>query len=146
NYALKSTMVSEGDIVKGAFFNPNDRNVVVVDKSYADLWNLKPGSVVNVADALYPVIGVVSSHARTARADIYMNWEDAKKAINKRLTVPLDDEANIFLVASTGGEFNATAMKKAQELLEGNLSANSVNCSLHVVDFMGLSKNTLNYV
>jgi ABC-type antimicrobial peptide transport system permease subunit len=145
-YALKSTMVSEGDIVKGAFFNPNDRNVVVVDKSYADLWNLKPGSVVNVADALYPVIGVVSSHARTARADIYMNWEDAKKAINKRLTVPLDDEANIFLVASTGGEFNATAMKKAQELLESNLSANAVNCSLHVVDFMGLSKNTLNYV
>ena len=146
NYALSSTMVSEADIVKGVFFNTNDRNVVVVDKSYADLWNLKPGSVVNVADALYPVIGVVSSHARTARADIYMNWEDAKKAINKRLKVLLGDEANIFLVASTGGEFNATAMKKAQELLEGNLSANAVNCSLHIVDFMGLSKNTLNYV
>ncbi|MDD3001027.1 MAG: FtsX-like permease family protein [Candidatus Riflebacteria bacterium] len=145
-YALKSTMVSEADIIKGVFFNPNDRNVVVIDKSYADLWNLKPGSVVNVADALYPVIGVVSSHARTARADIYMNWEDAKIAINKRLTVPLGDEANIFLVASNGGEYNAVAMKKSRELLEGNLSANAVNCSLHIVDFMGLSKDTLNYV
>jgi ABC-type antimicrobial peptide transport system permease subunit len=145
-YALASTMVSEKDIIKGTYFSPTDKNVVVIDKSYAELWNLKPGSVVNIANALYPVIGVVSSHARTARADIYMNWQDAKTAINKRLTEPLEDEANLFLVASTGGEFNATAMEKAKRVVDSELWAYAVNCSLHIVDFMGISKETLKYL
>jgi ABC-type antimicrobial peptide transport system permease subunit len=145
-YALASTMVSERDIIAGTYFSPTDKNVVVIDKSYAELWNLKPGSVVNIANALYPVIGVVSSHARTARADIYMNWRDAKTAINKRLTEPLADEANLFLVASAGGEFNAAAIEKAKKVVDSELWAYAVNCSLHVADFMGISKETLKYL
>lgn len=143
NYALASTMVSEKDIIKGTYFSPSDRNVVIIDKSYAELWNLKPGSVVNIANALYPIIGVVSSHARTARADIYMNWPDAKLAINKRLTNPLEDEANLFLIASKGGEFNATAIEKAKKVVDSELWAYAVNCSLNIVDFMGISKENL---
>lgn len=147
-WALRSTMVSKYDIIKGAFFTPGDRNVVVLDKSYAELWNLKPGSYVNIADALYPVIGIVSSHARTARADIYMNWRDAEFAINKRITKPLLNEANIFLVASKSAEENAVAMKKAQEIMRQveELKANTVNCAVHAKDFMGISRSTLKYV
>lgn len=147
-WALRSTMVSKYDIVKGTFFNPGDRNVVVLDKSYADMWNLKPGSYVNIADALYPVIGVVTSEARTARADIYMNWKDAEFAINKRISKPLLNEANIFLVASKSGEVNSIAMKKAQEILRTteDLKASAVNCAVHAKDFMGISRSTLKYV
>ena len=147
-WALRSTMVSKYDIVKGAFFNPGDRNVVVLDKSYAEMWNLKPGSYVNIADSLYPVIGIVGSHARTARADIYMNWRDAETAINKRISKPLFNEANVFLVASKGAEVNAIAMKKSQEILRKteDLKASTVNCAVHAQDFMGISRSTLKYV
>lgn len=144
-HALRGTLVTPTDIISGAFFRAEDRNVVVVDKSYAEMWNLKVGSVVNVGGALYPVIGVVGSHARTARADIYMNWADAETAINKRLTRPLHDEANIFLVETKGAEITQTAMKKVQEIMEQGI-INAVICSLPAVKFMGLSQNTLKMV
>jgi len=143
--AVRSTLVSPKDVVSGAFFRDGDSNVVLVDQSYAELWELKVGSVVIIGDMLYPVIGITSSHARTARADVYMLWPDAVAAINKRLGRPLVDEANIFLVESAGIEAAPVAMKKVEALLQQG-HANPVVCMPPVVKFMGLSHDTLRLV
>jgi len=140
--ALQATLISRHDIISGVFFQQNDRNVVIVDKSYADMWNLKVGSVVNIGDTLFPIIGIAGSHARTARADVYMNWPDAEAAISRRLNRPLNNEANLFLIEATGAETVAVAMQKVQALVEQGIT-NSVVCSIPVVKFMGLSQNSV---
>ncbi|PKL49551.1 MAG: hypothetical protein CVV42_06095 [Candidatus Riflebacteria bacterium HGW-Riflebacteria-2] len=143
--AARRALVSPADLISGAFFRAGDSNVVLVDKSYADLWDLKVGSVVVIGDMLYPVIGITASHARTARADVYMLWPDALAAINKRLGRPLADEANIFLVEANGIEAAPVAMKKVEAVLQQG-HANPVVCMLPVVKFMGLSHETLKLV
>ncbi len=145
NIAVRSTLVSPHDIVSGAFFRAGDSNVVMVDKSYADLWDLKIGSVVVIGDMLYPVVGITASHARTARADVYMLWPDAEAAINKRLGRPLKDEANIFLIEAKDAEATPAAMKKVEEVLQKG-HANPVVCLPPVVEFMGLSHSSLQVV
>ncbi|HQB83235.1 MAG TPA: FtsX-like permease family protein, partial [Candidatus Rifleibacterium sp.] len=142
---LQATLISRHDIISGVFFQQNDHNVVIVDKSYADLWNLKVGSVVNIGDTLFPIIGIAGSHARTARADVYMNWPDAEATISRRLSRPLNNEANLFLIEATGAETVAVAMQKVQALIEQGIT-NSVVCSIPVVKFMGLSQNSVNAV
>lgn len=143
--AARRALVSPADLISGAFFRAGDSNVVLVDKSYADLWDLKVGSVVVIGDMLYPVIGITASHARTARADVYMLWPDAVTAINKRLGRPLADEANIFLVEANGIEAAPVAMKKVEAVLQQG-HANPVVCMPPVVKFMGLSHDTLRLV
>jgi putative ABC transport system permease protein len=140
--AVRSTLVSPKDIVSGAFFREGDSNVVIVDKSYADLWELKVGSVVIIGDMLYPVIGITSSHARTARADVYMNWRDAEAAINKRLGRPIADEVNLFLIEANGAENTPIAIKKVEEVMKQG-HVNPVVCMPPVVKFIGLSHDTL---
>ncbi len=144
-HALRGTLINPDDIVDGAFFQENDRNVVLVDKSYADLWNLKAGSVVNVGGALYPIIGVVNPQARVTRADIYMNWPDAEAAINRRLKQPLDQVANIFLIEASGAETTRAAMQKVQDLLQSGLTR-AVICSIPAVKFLNMSHGTLKLV
>ncbi len=144
-HALRGTLINPEDIISGVFFRSGDRNVVLVDKSYADLWNLNIGSVVNVGGTLYPIIGIVGSQARVTRADVYMNWPDAETAINKRLSRPLDNEANIFLLEASGAETTRTAMRKVQELLQNGLTR-AVICSIPAVKFLNLSHGALKLV
>ncbi|HNX77754.1 MAG TPA: ABC transporter permease [Candidatus Rifleibacterium sp.] len=144
-HALRGTLINPDDVINGVFFRSEDRNVVLVDKSYADLWNLKVGSVVNIGGTLFPVIGVLSSQARVTRADVYMNWPDAEAALSRRLTGPVRDLANIFLVETSGAETTASAMQKVQQLMQQGLTR-SVICSLPAVKFLGLSQNTLKLV
>lgn len=143
--ALKGTATTRRDIVSGAFFGPDDRRVVLVDESYAQMWNLKPGSVVNIADSLYPVIGIVRPGVRPVRADIYMNWPDAQEAINKRLTAPLENEANIFLVESAGLQNHATAVRKVEKLMQDGIIT-TFNCSIPAIEVMGISTSALKLV
>lgn len=143
--ALKGTATTERDVVSGAFFRPADRKVVLVDASYALMWNLKVGSVVNIADTLYPVIGIVRPGVRPVRADIYMNWPDAEEAINKRLTAPLQNEANIFLVESAGLQHHSTAVRKVESLMVGGIIS-AFNCSVPGIEVMGISANAIKLV
>ena len=141
-HALRGTLVTKNDIIRGAFFRKEDRNVVVVDASYAEIWNLKVGSVVNVGGVLYPVIGIVGSYARVARADVYMNWPDAQAIIGRRLNRQLNNEANIFLVEAVGAERTEFAMQKVSKLLQRGLTSAAI-CSLPAVKFMGLSHSVV---
>ena len=143
--ALKGTATTKRDIVSGVFFKPGDRKVVLIDESYALMWNLKVGSVVNIADTLYPVIGIVRPGVRPIRADIYMNWPDAEEAINKRLTKPLNNEANIFLVETKGVDVHASVIEKTEKLMQNGI-VSTFNCSLPGIEVLGISKNTIKIV
>jgi ABC-type antimicrobial peptide transport system permease subunit len=74
-----------------------------------------------------------------------MNWADAETAISKRLTRPLHDEANVFLVETNGVEKTEAAMQKVQKILASGI-IKGIICSLPTMKFMGLSQNTLRLV
>ncbi|EKD83527.1 MAG: hypothetical protein ACD_39C00618G0003, partial [uncultured bacterium] len=140
--ALRGTAATSRDIISGAFLQPGDRGVVLVEETYALMWNLKVGSVVNIADTLFPVIGVVRPGVRPVRADILMNWADAEAAINKRLATPLQQQANLFLVESAGLHNHELAMKKVEQLMPDGM-INTFNCSGPAIEVMGISAKTL---
>ncbi len=136
--ALKGTATTRKDIISGAFFGPKDRGVVLVEETYALMWDLKVGSIVNIADTLYPVIGIVRPGVRPVRADIFMNWPDAEAAINKRVSSPVSGKANLFLVESAGIENHAAALEKVEKLLPESV-INTFNCSVPAIEVMGIS-------
>lgn len=143
--ALKGTATSKKDIVSGAFLSSEDRNVVLVEETYALMWNLKPGSVVNIGDKLFPVIGVVKPGVKPVRADIFMNWADAESVINSRISAPLNNEANIFLVESAGIDNHEAAMKKVSEILPGGI-INTFNCSIPAIEVLGISTRGMFFI
>jgi len=143
--ALKGTATSKKDIVSGAFLSSEDRNVVLVEETYALMWNLKPGSVVNIGDKLFPVIGVVKPGVKPVRADIFMNWADAESVINSRISAPLNNEANIFLVESAGINNHEEAMKQVGDLLPGGI-INTFNCSIPAIEVLGISSRGMLFV
>ena len=46
-----------------------------------------------IANKDYTVAGIVNPGVRPAKADVYMLFRDAEKAINSRLQTPLRDQA-----------------------------------------------------
>ena len=140
--ALAGTATTKEDVVSGVFLSPDDRGAVIVDEKYALMWELSVGSVVKVADRLFPVIGIVRPGARPVRADIYMNWPDAEAMINKRVSPQLNNQANLFLVQSAGIQSHDQAMKKVEKLMPSGL-INTTNCSVPAIEVMGLSENSL---
>jgi len=143
--ALHGTAATSRDIIAGAFLQPGDRGVVLVEETYALMWNLKVGSVVNVADTLFPVIGIVRPGVRPVRADVFMNWPDAEAMINQRLSAPLQQQANLFLVESAGLHNHETAMKKVEKLMPDGM-INTFNCSVPAIEVMGISSKTLRLI
>ena len=143
--ALHGTAATSRDIISGAFLQPGDRGVVLVEETYALMWNLKVGSVVNIADTLFPVIGIVRPGVRPVRADVYMNWVDAEAVINKRLNAPLQQQANLFLVESAGLQNHEAAMKKVEQLMPAGM-INAFNCSIPASEVMGMSTETLKLI
>ena len=143
--ALKGTATTKKDLIAGAFIQPGDRHVVLVEETYALMWNLKVGSLINIADAMYPVIGIVRPGVRPVRADVYMNWLDAEEVINKRLSAPIKDEANIILVESAGIHNHEMAIKKVESIVSGGI-INTFNCSLPAIEVMGISAQALKMI
>lgn len=143
--ALRGTATTKRDIIAGAFPSSGDRGVVLVEESYAAFWHLEVGSVVNIAGTLFPVIGIVRHGVRPVRADLYMNWADAEEVINKRLTEPLNQQANIFLVESDGIYNHEIAMEKVEQLFPSGL-INTFPCVLPGVLVMGMSEKALSLV
>lgn len=143
--ALKGTAATARDVISGAFLQPGDRGVVMVEESYALMWDLKVGSVVNVADTLFPIIGILRPGVRPVRADVFMNRVDAEAMISKRLTLPLKQQANLFLVESRGLSQHAEAMKKVDQLLPDGM-INTFNCYVPATEVMGMSANALQLI
>lgn len=116
-----------------------------MEESYALMWELETGSVVNIAGTLFPVLGIVRPGVRPVRADIYMNWPDAEQVINKRLTTPINEQTNLFLVESAGLHNHEAAMKKVEQLMPSGL-INTFSCYMPAAEVMGLSGKALRLV
>lgn len=143
--ALKGTATTQRDVISGVFLSPDDRGGVLVEENYALMWELETGSVVNIAGTLFPVLGIVRPGVRPVRADVYMNWPDAEQVVNKRLSEPLNEQTNLFLVRSAGLQNHEAAMEKVEKLMPSGL-INTFSCYMPVAEVMGLGGKALRLV
>lgn len=70
-------------ITGGRFFKNGDNNKAVVEKHFAKFYGLKVGDSVNLGDAAFEVIGLLSSQdeSQVSSSNLYINLTDAQKLL-----------------------------------------------------------------
>jgi len=109
--AVNGTSLQKSDIIKGEFMSVADRGVALLEEGYAVYKNLDVGTTFEVAGLPLKVKGIVRPGIRPAKADIYVRFDDAAKAINTRLNSPLSMEANVVLVEVASAVNHTLAME-----------------------------------
>ncbi len=137
--AACGTSLLESDIISGTFIKPGDRGVVLLEEGFASYRELKVGMVIEIAGIVFPVIGIVRTGIRPAKADIYLPFDDAEKVINRRLTAPLASEANVMLVEVASGAYQEKAIDEVKKVFPGCI-IDTYACFIPAVNVMGMSE------
>lgn len=134
------TCCAAKDIVDGRFLKPNDRGVIMLEKAYARLKQLAPGDEITIAGSMFSVIGIVNPPIRPAKADIYMHFDDAEQAINKRMEASsIQNEFNVVLVEVKSSKEQDEAIKSMRRLLP-YLVVSSYACYKPAAKVMGINE------
>lgn len=106
-------------IVNGRFFNPQETDVIVVDRHYAAFFNLQPGGTVEIGKRLFTVIGIidVSGSNQAAAANFYLPLVDAQS-----LAGLAQDQINqIYVRVDEAGDVESVVAASETQL--GDISA-----------------------
>jgi putative ABC transport system permease protein len=96
------------------------------------------GNGVQIAGETYPVAGIVNPGIRPAKADIYMPFEEARHAIDRRMgSNPVGGEANVILVEVRSASVQDEAIAAVKSLLPG-LLISSYACYVPAATVMGM--------
>lgn len=133
---------SENDLVSGAFIKNGDKGVAVLDERFATVHGMKIGSNIVVAGVSFPVIGIIRPGIRPVPADVLLGFEDAKSVIDKRISQPLDNEANIMLVEITSSSVQDDTIARIKKKFPG-IIVNTFHCFVGAASVMGINENML---
>ncbi len=106
-------------IVSGRFFQPDETDVIVVDRHYAAFFRMKPGETVEIAGKPFTVVGVVEVPGgnQAAAANFYLPLTDAQS-----LAGLADDQINqVYVRVAEAGDVEAVVAESEARL--GDISA-----------------------
>lgn len=106
-------------IVNGRFFQPDESDVIVVDRHYAAFFGLQPGGTVEVGGRPFTVIGVIEAPGRNqaAAANFYLPLADAQSLAG----VAKDQINQIYVRVEEAGDVEAVVAESETRL--GDISA-----------------------
>lgn len=140
--AVSTNSCAASDLVNGRFLTAQDHGVAMLEEAYASARNMEVGTTVKVAGTTFPVIGIVNSGIRPAKADLYLTFDDAEQVINKRLKSPLFEEANLILVEVKNAKRQNEAMAGVKKLMkEGVIS--TYNCYKPAATVLGINEHAV---
>ena len=113
--AVNGTSLQKRDVIRGEFLTPSDRGAALLEEGFAVYRGLEVGSSLTVGGVPFTVKGIVRPGIRPAKADIYVRFEEAEKAIDRRLTAPLAGEANVVLVEGASASTYAQALETVRK-------------------------------
>ncbi|RPJ05851.1 MAG: ABC transporter permease, partial [Spirochaetaceae bacterium] len=142
--SMKNNSCSATDIVAGRFFKPGDKNSILLEESYAAAHALSLDSVVSFSGRQFNVIGIINPGIRPAKADVYIQVEEAGNVINSHLRIPLSRQMNILMVESAGASLHEQAMKDIQSLLGSTSLVSTYGCFKPAARVMGINDAGLN--
>ncbi len=137
--AVYTTTCSPNDLIDGRFLSPQDKDVVMVEAGYAKARSLAVGQQVEVSGVDYPIVGIVNSGIRPGKADIYMSFQDAETAINRRLETPIANLFNVVLVEVANAKYQPQVMNDVKTLTNGVVS--TYNCYVPAAQVLGINEN-----
>jgi putative ABC transport system permease protein len=109
--------LSNGTLSSGRTLKASDANadVALVDASYAKSASLKVGSDVTIAGTKFPVVGIVTSPASDASADVYIPLARAQALASPAQT----GKVNTIYVAADSSADIAAVQKEIQKAVHG---------------------------
>jgi len=140
DYAVSTTSCAVTDIVQGRFLQPSDTGLVLLEESFAVSKPLPLGSSIAIANTNFKVAGIVNAGIRPAKADVYMNFNEAQQVINKQLVHPIHNAMNIVLVESAGAKVHPQAMEDVTATLGGDSLISTYACSFPAAEVMGINE------
>jgi putative ABC transport system permease protein len=140
--SIKNNSCAASDIISGRFLQPGETGQVILEEAYAQARNLHVGDSVLVSGTSLPVVGIVNSGIRPAKADIYMSFDDAQRVIDKRLDGPLFEESNLILVEVKSAKLQIQAMDSVKKLTR-DMVISSYNCYRPAATVLGINEGAV---
>ncbi|OIP24190.1 hypothetical protein AUK22_09015 [bacterium CG2_30_54_10] len=125
--AVGTTCCARGDLVQGEYLATSSFGQALVEEGFARNRGLRVGSTVSISGLEFHVAGLVNIGVRPVKADIYLRFEDAEKAVNRRLNNPLFNEMNVMLVQAAGASVQDKAIEDVKQMMQSNVFS-SYNC------------------
>jgi putative ABC transport system permease protein len=140
--AYSSTVVAQKQLVEGNFLLEGDRHSIMVEKEFAAVHQLKPGSALTLGDSVYNVAAIVNPPLRPGKANIYMSLSDLRELVDTKLDEPINDPINAVLVESKGAKYHEKANADISRILGTNSRISSFGCYRPGTFSLGINWNT----
>jgi putative ABC transport system permease protein len=143
NEAVGTTCCAATDVLRGRFLNSKDGRGAMVEEAYAKAHHLDVNQKISVAGTQFTVTGIINSGIRPTKADIYVAYADAERAINSRVKgEPLQHRFNALLVEVLNSNVQDNAMKEVKAL-DPNLVVSTYACYRPAAQVMGMNETAI---
>jgi putative ABC transport system permease protein len=126
--AVRMNSCSNTDIVQGRGLQPGDKEVVLLEQTFADAELYRVDDTIYLSDKPFKIQGILSPGTRPAKADIYMDLNEATDVLNTRIKNPVKNVINVVLVDGASSLLNRSAMKDVEDILGFNSSTIGYGC------------------
>jgi putative ABC transport system permease protein len=126
--AVSGTCCSHQDLSEGRFLDSDSSRAILVELSYAQMQGLKTGDSLMIRGIPYTIMGIVNPGIRLAKADVYMTFREAERAVSRLSGVSIQNLMNMVLVESAGAPFHRQAMIDVQETIGSSALISTYGC------------------
>lgn len=141
--AVYKNCCAPSDVMEGRFIKNGELNVVMVEEAYANAAHLKIGDNLKIQDKSFEVIGILNTEMRPAKADVYMNVEDASIVLNKKIGEALNGNFNCLLIVATDARLLDKAAEEVQLILGDNAVVSTSSCFKFATKAMGINDKAI---
>ena len=138
--AVDTNACSASDIIAGRYFTEADQDAVVLDSSFAEAHDYRPGMTIALPDRDYRIIGIVHTGVKPLRTDIFMPYRVLEKRIDHYTRFTMAGLANVILVESASAMVHPKAVEEVRKLMGEKGIVSSYGC--HKPSSKALTTNT----
>jgi putative ABC transport system permease protein len=117
--AVNGSSLQKSDIIAGEFIAPGQKGVCLMEEGFALVRQMRIGERFPIGDKSFKLVGVVRPGIRPAKADVYIDHEEARELISTRLGKPLGPFANIVIVEVASSQIQPQTIEWVKTLIPG---------------------------
>jgi putative ABC transport system permease protein len=117
--AVNGSSLQKSDLIAGEFIAPGQKGVCLMEEGFALVRQMRIGERFPVGEKSFKLIGVVRPGIRPAKADVYIDHEEARELISTRLGKPLGPFANIVIVEVASSQIQPQTIEWVKTLIPG---------------------------
>lgn len=135
--ATTTNVCAKTNVLEGRFLKPEDRDVVILEESFARLTGRKVNSVIKIFDQEFRIVGIVNCGIKPAKADMYASLKTVQRIASKYAACVGDIDMNIILVEVADAQKQEEVFLSVQKILKES-TISSYNCYIPARDVMNI--------